>query len=144
VRVRLAALDAMKCEPGKKAAADVLLKLADDANPALKLKAVSALAGIKDESVKFKLRAIAAETPDIRLRLAAQQSLILAGAKGDAEVPDRGLEAISPEVRLEALELLENFPPEQAQPLLARAIEDENARVKLTAALQIIKRFSRK
>ncbi len=144
VRVRMASLDAIKCEPGKKTAADQLLKLAEDANPAIKFKAVCALAGIKEETVKVKLAAMAADTTDIRLKLAIQKGLILAGAKGDASVPDRGYEAISPEVRIEALELLENFSPEQAQPLLTRAIEDESVRVKLTAALQIIKRFSRK
>ncbi|OGS12420.1 MAG: hypothetical protein A2234_05300 [Elusimicrobia bacterium RIFOXYA2_FULL_58_8] len=144
VRVRLAALDAIKCDPGKKAAAAQLLKLADDANPAIKYKAITALAGIKDDTVKSKLGAIAADTTDIRLKLAAHSGLIAAGAKGDVAVPERGYEAISPEVRIEALELLESFSPEEAQPLLTRAIDDENVRVKLTAARQIITRFSKK
>lgn len=144
VRVRIAALDALSCDPGKKAAAAQLLKLADDANPAIRFKAVAALAGLKDEQVKTKLAAISAETTDIRLKLAAQKGLLLAGAKGEVGVPERGYEAISPEVRIEALDLLESFSPEEAAPLLTRAIEDESVRVKLTAALQIIKRFSKK
>jgi len=144
VRVRIAALDALKCEPGKKAAATMLLKLADDENPAIKYKAVAALAGIAEEPVKLKLAAIAAETTDIRLQLAAHKGLILAGVKGEVGVAERGYEAISPEVRIEALELLESFSAEESRPLLARAIEDDSVRVKLAAAQQIIKRFSKK
>lgn len=144
VRVRIATLDALKCSPGKELAAAELLKLADDANPTIKYKAVSALSGIADEKIKAKLTSIATQTPDIRLRLAARKGPVQADAAEDAAAARSALNAVSPEVRLEALDFTGNLSPEQAQPLLAMALEDESAQVKLAAALQIIKRFAKK
>ena len=144
VRVRVAALEALACNPEKKSAAAELLKLADDANPTIKYKAVAALCGIKDEKVKAKFEALAAETTDTRLKLAVQKGLLLAGGKGELHVAENGLNAISPEVRIEAVGLLERFSADEARPLLDRALDDESPLVKLAAALQIIKRFSLK
>lgn len=144
VRVRVAALEALGCSPEKKNASVQLLKLADDANSTIRFKAVSALGGIKDDKVKAKFEAIAAGTEDMRLKIAAQRGLALSGGKAEISAARSGLNAISPEVRLEALGLLENFSPEESLPLLAQALEDEDPQVKLAAALQTIKRFSLK
>jgi len=144
VRVRVAALEAIGCSAEKKNSLAELMKLSEDANPTIKFKAVAALGGIKDEKVKARFEAISAETTDIRLKLAAQKGLILSGGKGDVRAAQSGLDAISPEVRLEALDLLAHFSLEESRGPLAKALEDENPKVKLTAALQIIKRFSLK
>ncbi len=77
-RIRMAALDALKCAPAKGEAEAELLKLADDANPTIRYKAVAALGGIKDPKVKEKLLSLAAATGDIRIRIAAQKGLMLA------------------------------------------------------------------
>lgn len=144
VRVRSAAVEALGCAPDKESASALLLKLAGDENPTIRFRAVSGLAGLRAEAVRGRLAAIAGETADIRLKIAAYKGIMLAGGKGDIAVPERGAEAVSPEVRTEALELLRSFPESEALPLLARALDDENVRVELAAALQIITRFSRK
>lgn len=144
VRVRMAALDAVKCNPSRKEAAEELLKLADDQNPTIKHKAVGAMAGIKDARVQAKQAEIAASSNDIRLKISAQKGLTLAGALPDKAAVLSALDAVTPEVKLEALDVVTAFTDDDAIPLLARALEDVSVPVKLEAALQVLKRFSRK
>lgn len=144
VRVRMAVLDALKCNPARKEAAAELLKLADDQNPTLKYKAVAALAGIKDAKVQAKQSEIAAAGADIRLKISAQKGLTLAGGQPDKASVQSALDAVSPEVKLEALDVITAFTDADAIPLLAQALEDVSVPVKLEAALQVLKRFSRK
>ena len=144
VRVRMAALDALKCNPAAKDALDDLLKLADDENPTIKYKAVTVLARIKDARAKAKLAALAAATPDIRLKITAQKGSILNGELPDLAVVRSALSAASPDIRLEALDVTASLPEDDAQPLLAAALDDPNGQVKLAAALQVLKRFSKK
>ena len=144
VRVRMAALDALKCNPSRKEALEELLKLADDTKPTIKNKAASVLSLIKDPKAQAKLSGISAGTPDIRLKIAAQRSLAVNGAPVDAGVVRSAMSAVSPEVKLEALEAVNYITEDEAEPLLAAALEDPSAQVKMAAALQIIKRFSKK
>ena len=144
MRVRIAALDALKCAPEKKEAAAELLKLAEDQNPTIKFKAVAALGGIKDPKVKEKLSAVATETRDIRLRITAQKGLMLAGAAPDLNTARDALSAASADIRLEAVSVIASFPADDALPLLAQALDDQDTRVKLAGALQTLKIASRK
>lgn len=144
VRVKMAALDALKCTPAKDGAAAELLKLADDQNPTIKYKAVSALGGIKSARVKEKLSSLAAGTPDIRIRITAQKGLMLSGAAPDAQTARDAMSAASPEIRLEALDVAGAFGDDDALPLLAQALDDPDTKVKLAGALQTLKRASKK
>jgi len=144
MRVRMAALDALKCAPAKKEAADELLKLADDENPTIKFKAVGALGGIKDARVKEKLAAVAAATRDIRLKITAQKGLMLAGAAPDLNTARDAMSAASADIKLEALDVISSFSDEDALPLVDQALADADTKVKLAAALQALKRASRK
>lgn len=144
VRVRIAALDALKCTPSRKEAAGELLKLADDENPTIKFKAVAALGGIKDNKVKEKLAAVAAETRDIRLRITAQRGLQLAGSAPDLNTARDAMSASSAEIRLEAMEVVSFFPDEDALPLLEQGLADDDTKVKLAAALQALNRAAKK
>ncbi|MCM2267548.1 MAG: HEAT repeat domain-containing protein [Elusimicrobiales bacterium] len=144
VRVKMAALDALKCNPARKQALAQLLKLADDENPTIKYKAAAALSAIKDPGVKAKLQALAASTQDTRLKITAQRGLVLNGADPDAATARSALLAVSPEVKLEALDVISSFPDDEAVPMLTEALEDVSVQVKLASALQIIKRFSKK
>ena len=139
----MAALDALNCNPSRKEALGVLLKLADDDNPTMKYKAMTALAGIKDPGAQAKLAAVAAGTSDIRLKIIAQKGLILGGTPPDAATVRGALDAVSPDIKLAALDVVAAFPEDQAMPLLAAALDDINVQVKLSAALQVLKRFSR-
>ncbi|HOW89941.1 MAG TPA: HEAT repeat domain-containing protein, partial [Elusimicrobiales bacterium] len=56
MRVRIAALDGIKCSGGGKAALKTLLELADDPNPTLRFKAVSALGSVRDGKAFEKLK----------------------------------------------------------------------------------------
>lgn len=144
VRVRMAALDALRCAPAKKEAADELLKLADDENPTIKFKAVGALGGIKDARVKEKLAAVAAGTRDIRLKITAQKGLMLAGAAPDLNTARDAMSAASADIKLEALDVIAAFPDEDALPLVEQALSDADTKVKLAAALQALNRAARK
>ena len=145
VRVQMAALDALKCNPSKKDALDEVLKLADSSNPTLKYKAVAVLSGIKDAKAQAKLSAVAAsDSSDIRLRITAQKGLMLNGAPAAIEVAQSALSAVNPEVKLEALDVVEGFTEDEAVPLLAQALDDTSVQVKLAASLQVLKRFARK
>lgn len=144
VRVRMAALDALKCMPAKKEAADELLKLADDENPTIKFKAVGALGGVKDARVKEKLTLLAAGARDIRLKITAQKGLLLAGAAPDLNTARDAMSAASADIKLEALDVINSFPDDDALPLLDQALSDADTKVKLAAALQALKRASRK
>jgi HEAT repeat protein len=144
VRVRMAALDALRCNPSRKEALEELLKLADETNPTLKYKAASVLSLVKDPKAQAKLSDIAAGTSDIRLKITAQKSLAVNGDPVDAMVVRSAMTAVSPEIKLEALEAVNSIPEDEAAPILAAALEDSGVQVKMAAALQIIKRFSKK
>ena len=144
VRVRMAALDALKCNPSRKDVMEELLKLADDENPTIKYKAASVLSLIRDPKAQAKLSDISAGTSDIRLKIAAQRSLAVNAAPVDSGVVRSAMTAISPEVKLEALEALNSIPEDEAAPILEDALEDPSVQVKMAAALQVIKRFSKK
>ncbi len=143
VRVRMAALDALKCIPQKGEAAPILIKLAEDQNPTIKYKAIAALSGIKDAKVKEKLAALAAGTSDIRIKITAQKGLLLSGVPADLKTAQEAMSAASPEIRLEALEVAAAFSDADALPLLAVALDDPDTKVKLAGALQTLKRVSR-
>lgn len=143
-RVRMAALDALKCNPDRKAALDELLKLADEENPTIKYKAAAALSAVRDSRAKAKLEALAAGTSDIRLKITAQKGLVANGAAPDLNAARSAMSAVSPEVKLEALDVIAAFTDDDAVPLLAAALDDVSVQVKLASALQIIRRFSRK
>lgn len=144
VRVRMAALDALRCNPSRKDAAQALLKLADDENPTIKFKAIVALGGIKDIKVKSKLSAVAAESNDIRVRIAVQKGLVQAGSPADAQTARDAMTAASADIRLEALEVADSLIDDEALPLLAQALDDPDTRVKLSGALKILRRAARK
>ncbi|HAH31939.1 MAG TPA: hypothetical protein DCL44_06465 [Elusimicrobia bacterium] len=158
IRVKTAVLDAIACIPERKSAAQALLLLADDKNPTVQYKAIVALAGIKDKKVSAKLAEINSGTGDLKLKLAILPALISrsadaaiggqpaddASVRPELETISRALNALSPEVKISAVKALENFNPQEARPLLGAALADANATVKLEAALQILRRFSKK
>ncbi len=144
VRVRMAALDALKCTPSKNDTAPELIKLADDPNPTIKYKAVAALSGIKDDKVKEKLAALASGTTDIRIKITAQKGLMLSGAPADLKTAQDAMSAASPEIRIEAIDVAAAFRDADALPLLAQALDDPDIRVKLAGALQTLKRAAKK
>jgi len=144
LRVRMAALDALKCTPEKTEAAAVLLKLADDPNATIKYKAVAALGAIKDGKVKEKLAALSAGTPDIRIKIAAQKGLMLFGVPADLKITQDAMSAATPEIRLEAIDVAAVFGDNDALPLLAQALDDPDIKVKLAGALQTLKRAANK
>lgn len=144
VRVRMAALDALKCSPGRKGVADELLKLAEDENPTIMYKAVSALGGIRSSKVSKKLSVLAADSKDLRVRIAAQRGLLEAGEKATLNSARDGLNAASPEIRIEALEIAASFQDSDALPLLAVALDDPDTRVRLYGSLHILRMAERK
>jgi len=143
MRVRIAALDALKCMSGRRNALPELLKLADDANPTIKYKAVCVLSAIPDKKAFEKIKEISGSTKDISLKIAAFKGLIAGGEKPDAEVLTRAFDSNNQDVKLEALKALLTVPDADAKHYLATALEDNSVSVRLGAALQILKRFSR-
>jgi len=145
VRVLMAALDALKCNPSKRDALEEVLKLADNQNPTIKYKAVAVLSGIKDPKAQARLAAVAAsDSSDIRLKITAQKGLMLNGAPPAIAVAQSALYSSNPDVKLEALDVAEGFTEDEAVPLLAQALDDTSVQVKLASALQVLKRFARK
>ncbi len=144
VRVRMAALDALRCSPARKDAVDLLIKLSEDENHTVKYKAVQALGGIRDAKAKARLAAVAGETQDIRLRIAAQRGLVLAGDAGDLNTVRDAMTAATPETRLDAVEVAASFQDDDAFLVFAQALDDADTSVKLNAALQILRKAARK
>lgn len=144
VRVRMAVLDALKCTPSRKEAAAALMKLADDENQTIKLKAVAALGGIKDPAVSRKLAAVASGTRDIRVRIVAQKALRDCGERPDLATARDAMSAASADIKLESLDVLDSFIDDEALPLLSLALDDPEIRVKLAASLKILKRAPKK
>ena len=144
MRVRIAALDAIKCMSDKKSALPELLKLADDANPTIKFKAVSALSSIPDKKAFDKIKEISGATNDISLKIAAFRGLLAGGEKPDAGVLTRAFDSNSQDVKLEALKALLLVPDADAKPYLLTALNDNSVNVRLGAALQVLKRFAKK
>lgn len=143
MRVRIAALDALRCMSDKKRALPELLKLADDANPTIKFKAVSALSTVPDKKAFEKIKEIAGSTNDISLKIAAVRGLIAGGEKPSAEVLTRAFDSTSQDVKLEALKAVQSVPDADAKPYLLTALNDNSVNVRLGAALQVLKRFAR-
>jgi len=144
MRVRIAALDAMKCMNGKKNAIPELLRLADEPNPTIKFKAVTALGVIRDKKAFEKLTEIYGATNDIALKIAALKGLMNGGVKPDESVLTRAFDSNSQEVKLEALKVLRGMPDADARQYLAAALNDDSVTVRLGAALQILKRYAKK
>jgi HEAT repeat protein len=144
MRVRIAALDAIKCMSDKKRALPELLKLADDGNPTLKFKAVSALSSIPDAKAFAKIKEISGATNDISLKIAAFRGLIAGGEKPAVEVLTRAFDSNSQDVKIEALNALQTVPDSDAKPYLLTALNDNSVNVRLGAALQVLKRFTKK
>ncbi|OGR41322.1 MAG: hypothetical protein A2X28_08875 [Elusimicrobia bacterium GWA2_56_46] len=144
MRVRIAALDAMKCMNGKKNALPELLRLADEPNPTIKFKAVAALGIIRDKKAFEKLREIYGATNDIALKIAALRGLMSGGVSPDENVLTRAFDSNSQEVKLEALKVLRGIPDADARQYLGAALNDESVSVRLGAALQILKRYAKK
>jgi HEAT repeat protein len=144
IRVRIAALDALKCMDGRKGALDELLKLADDLNPTLKFKAVEALSAVNDKRAFEKLKELYGAAGDISLKVAALKGLMAGGEKPDAEVFSRAFDSNNQEAKLDALQALQGVPDAQAKPHLLAALGDNSVEVRLSAALQVLKRFSKK
>ena len=144
MRVRIAALDAIKCMSDKKRALPELLKLADDGNPTLKFKAVSALSSIPDAKAFAKIKEISGATNDISLKIAAFRGLIAGGEKPAVELLTRAFDSNSQDVKIEALNALQTVPDSDAKPYLLTALNDNSVNVRLGAALQVLKRFTKK
>jgi len=143
MRVRIAALDALKCSQGGKAAVPELLKLAEDPNPTIRFKAVSSLSSIRDGKAFEKLKEISRTTNDISLKIAALKGLADGGEKADVELLTRAFDSTSQDVKLEALEALQLVADEDARKCLLLALDDSSVTVRLGAALQVLKRFAK-
>jgi HEAT repeat protein len=143
IRVRIAALDALKCMNGRKGALDELLKLADDPNPTIKFKAVGILSAINDKRAFEKLKEISGATNDINLKIASLQGLMTGGETPDEEIFTRAFDSNSQDVKLDALKALKNVPDAQARRYLLVALGDNSVNVRLGAALQVLRRFSK-
>ena len=143
MRVRMAALDAVKCSGGGKAVLPILLKLADDPNPTIRFKAVNALASVHDEKTLEKLREIYESTPDIALKIAALKGRVAAGETVAPELLSGAFDSPSPEVKLEALKAMYLIPDTDAKRCFLAALSDESSAVRLEASLRILKRFGR-
>lgn len=143
-RVKIAALDALKCMEGRKRALTELLKFADDPNPTIQYKAVGALSALIDRKAFEKLKAMYAASNDLNLKIAMLRGLMSGGEAPDKDLLDRAFASTNPDVKLEALRVLERMPEAEAKPYLRDALGDAAVNVRLAAALQILKRFSKK
>lgn len=143
-RVKLAALDALKCMDDRKAALPELLKLADDVNPSVQLKAVAALSAIRDGKAFEKLKEMYGATTDLSMRITMLGGLMGGGVAADKDLLDRALASGNPDIKMEALKVLERMPDAEVKPYLRDALADPAVNVKLAAALQILKRFAKK
>ncbi len=145
VRVKMALLDALACNPAAKEAEEQLLKLSEDANPTIKYKAVAALSGLRSQKARARLMAVADDqASDLRLKMTAQKGLMRSGAAPDVKTAGAALLSVRQEVQLEALDVISFFPDDEAAPLLQQGLADANVHVKLSSALQVLRRFSKK
>lgn len=143
VRVKMAALDALACSPGKDAALAELLSLSSDKNPSVSVKALTALGGIKNSKAFEKLSAVVGDAEsDLILKLAAAGGLARTGRKPPIGLLRRATDSNSEEARRAGLELLPLLTDDEAVPYLESFIADSNLNIRLEAALQSLKRFS--
>ncbi|MBU2574537.1 MAG: HEAT repeat domain-containing protein [Elusimicrobia bacterium] len=142
-RVKIAALDALKCMDARKDAIAELLKLADDANPSIRFKAVGVLSAIRNKKAFEKLKEIYGETTDLNLKIAMLKGLMSGGQAPDKDLLDRAFASANPDVKTEALKVLESMAEAEVKPYLRDALSDSSVNVRLAAALQILKRFAR-
>jgi HEAT repeat protein len=144
MRVRIAALDALKCMNGSKNALAELLKLSGDPNPTIKFKAVCALSSVRDKKAFEKLKEISGVSNDIGLKVAALKGIMAGGEEADEDVLTRAFDSNSQEVKLDALKVLQSMPDEKVKQYLTTALGDNSVNVQLGAALQVLKRFAKK
>ncbi|MBI4801160.1 MAG: HEAT repeat domain-containing protein [Elusimicrobia bacterium] len=142
-RVRIAALDALKCMSARKNALPQLLKLADDANPSIQFKAVGVLSAIRDKKAFEKLAGIYGATTDLNLKVATLKGLMSGGRAPDKDLLDLAFASANPDVKTEALKVLENMAEAEVKPYLRDALSDSSVNVRLAAAQQILKRFAK-
>ncbi len=143
VRVRMAALDALACSPGRESALAEVLSLSSDKNPSVSVKALAALGGIRNAKAFEKLTAVVDDTEsDLILKLAAAGSLAQSGRKPPVLLVRRSADANSEEARRAGLKLMPHLTDEEAAPHLETFLADVNLTIRLEAALQTLKRFA--
>jgi HEAT repeat protein len=144
MRVKIAILDAVQCLDFKKPLLPEVLKLAEDTNRTIRFKAVSILSDIKNKTAFEKLKKIYEDSPDISIRMVAMKGLLEFGEKQDLELLKQALSLNDNEIKQLALSIIEKISVEEAKPLLSDCLKDLNQQIKLKAALQILKRLSKK
>jgi HEAT repeat protein len=133
----------LRCTAGSRGALPELLKLADDLNPTIRFKAVGVLGSIRDGKAFEKLKQISAASNDLSLRVAALKGLIAGGERPDPDLLTRAFDSNSQDVKLEALKALQLLSDDEAKRYLLLALDDAGVPVRLGAALQTLKRFSK-
>lgn len=143
VRVRMAALDALACSPGREAALSDILSLASDKNPSVSVKALAALGGIKNSKAFEKLSAVVEDSEsDLLLKLAAAGSLAQGGRKPPMTLITRAADSNSAGARRAGLKLTAHLTDAEAAPYLGAFLADTDLGVRLEAALHSLKRFA--
>ncbi|MDQ7771928.1 MAG: HEAT repeat domain-containing protein [Elusimicrobiales bacterium] len=143
VRVKMAALEALACSPGRDSALAEILSLSSDKNPSVSVKALAALGGIKNAKAFEKLSAVVEDTEsDLILKLAASGALAQAGRRPPAALIRRAADSNSLEARRAGLELLPHLTDEEASPYLENLLSDPDLNIRLEAALHSLKRFA--
>lgn len=143
VRVKMSALDALACSPGKESALTEILSLSSGKNPSVSVKALAALGGVKNSKAFEKLSAVVEDTEsDLILKLAAAGGLARTGRKPPSVLIRRAADSNSEEARRAGLKLLPDLTDEEAAPYLETFLSDPNLNIRLEAALQSLNRFS--
>ncbi|MCG2725167.1 MAG: HEAT repeat domain-containing protein [Elusimicrobia bacterium] len=144
MRVKIAILDFFLCVGGRKIFMEDMIGLSSSPNATIRFKSTLALANIKDKKVLGKMKEIYSSGKDLGIKLAAMKGLIKHGQTSETGVLNAALASNDTEIKLLALDIINDFSIANAIPLLRIALEDKDAKVRLEAARQIVKKLSKK
>lgn len=140
--VKIALLETMSCI-GDIVAMPEILDATGDSGSLVRLKAVLALSGISSPAALSKVKGIYEASNDIYLRVAAMRYLASSGEKVDLSVLEQAMGMTDPNLKTQALSVLEKTPGDEAFRILDNCLLDQNPAVQIKAASQILRKFKR-
>lgn len=142
--VKMAVFDYFLCLGDKDKLFMDMLKISLSKNPTIKFKAVLVLAGMDDGKAGEKLAEIFRESNDLGVKVAALGGMPEKEKNARAGVLVTALRSGEEDIKEAALRVLEKMDMSKIKKTLAGVLEDEDYRIRLLAARQLVQRLARK
>lgn len=141
-QVRVAALEGLRAHGSAQEAALALLGALGDKSDLVRAKAYEGLGAVRHEGVPPALRKASAKEKNAYLQLLGLEALARQGSAVKLDLAQRSLSQDDVDARVVSVRLLDVVAGEEAKQLLATALDDADARVRVRAAGALVRRLA--